>query len=257
LEWLLPPANLPLSNQEVHVWHLWLDQPEGSVEKLALALCPDERSRAARFRSQVSQQRFMVARGFTRAVLARYLSVEPAHVEFAYTPQGKPYLPRGKGQGLAFNLAHSRDLALCAVTRHNALGVDVEYVHALPDADQIVGRFFSLREACLYESVSPQAKQRVFFDVWTRKEACLKALGYGIVHGLDRIEVTLPPGQPVRLLSIDGDREQAANWSLEALTPADDYVAAVAVSALNVSFSYWACVESHQPAKTGLTINHP
>lgn len=250
MEWLAPPANLSLSDQEVHVWRLWLDQPEPSVEALAQTLCPDERSRAARFRSKVIQQRFMVARGFLRAVLGQYLSIEPAQVEFAYTPQGKPYLPRGKGQGLAFNLAHSRDLALCAVTRHYAVGVDVEYVHALPDADQIVERFFSLREACLFESVSPQEKQRVFFDAWTRKEACLKALGYGIAHGLDRIEVTLVPGQPVRLLSIDGDCELATNWSLEALTPADQYVAAVAISARNVRTSYWACEKTYQLAKT-------
>ncbi len=244
------PAILSLSNQETHVWRFWLDQPEPSAEALAQALSRDERSRAARFRSKISQRRFNVARGFLRAVLGKYLNVQPEQVEFAYTPQGKPYLPREKGQGIAFNLAHSRDVALCAVTRQYAVGVDVEYVHPLSNADQIVERFFSLGEARLFESVSPEERQSVFFYAWTRKEACLKALGYGIAHGLDRIEVTMLPSDPARLLSIDGDQDQAANWSLETLVPAEHYVAAVAVSARNMCYSYWAYEETCQLAKT-------
>jgi 4'-phosphopantetheinyl transferase len=249
LDWSCSPTILSLSNQEVHVWRFWLDQPESSAEALAQALSPQERSRAARFRSKVSHQRFIIARGFLRAVLAKYLNIEPEHVEFAYTPQGKPYLPRGKGQGIAFNLAHSRDLALCAVARQSAVGVDVEYVHALANADQIVERFFSLREARLFESLSPEERQRAFFDAWTRKEACLKALGYGIAHGLDRIEVTISPSDTAGLLSIDGDRDQAANWSLETLAPAEHYVAAVAVSARNMRYNYWSFEENYQLAK--------
>ncbi len=233
---------------------MWLDAPAHSLKISAQLLSSDERVRGARFRTKDAQRRFAVARSFLRAVLGQYLETEPARIEFAYTPEGKPYLPKAWARDLAFNLAHSRDLVLCAVARGPSVGVDVEYIQSLPDMDGIVQRFFSPREARQFKGVPEHDKQRTFFDAWTRKEACLKAMGRGIALGLDSIDVTFLPQEPICILTIDSDERQAVNWSLFSLTPAPNYAAAIAVSAQNGRLSHLYCLNvgdnilSHSPA---------
>ncbi|UCC62659.1 MAG: 4'-phosphopantetheinyl transferase superfamily protein [Anaerolineae bacterium] len=228
--WLPPPADLRLTDDEVHLWRATLDQPGRYVRQLAQTLSDDERARAERYHFQRDCRRFIVARGILRAILGCYLGLEPGQVQLGYNTHGKPYLLEGFGcDTLQFNLSHSQGLALYAFTCGRRIGVDVEYVYHVPEADEIAIQFFSPRESAVWQALPPEQRGEALFNCWTRKEAYLKALGDGLAQPLDRFEVSLLPGEPARLLGVAGDPEAAACWSLASLTPTLGYVAALAV----------------------------
>lgn len=240
--WGPPPANLMLASDEVHVWCASLEQSPALVEQLAQTLSKDERTRAARFYFEQHKNRFIVGRGILRTLLGSYLSIEPTSVQFCYGPRGKPALSEICSKAkLCFNVSHSQGLALYAVTRDRQIGVDIEQIRPIPNAEEIALRFFSPREHAVISDLPPNQKQKAFFNCWTRKEAYIKAIGEGLAHSLDQIEVTLAPGERANLLSIAGSSQEACRWSLHELVPvpADEYASALVVEGNTSSLSCW------------------
>ena len=240
LSWSLPRSTLELSRNEVHVWLARLDSPDIRHQQMAKNLIEDEWIRAKKFYFKRDRQRFIVCRAALRMILGRYLHIEPNRVQFSYGPHGKPYLAETVSDGtLQFNIGHSNDIALYAFTRSREIGVDIEYLQTLLDADQIAARFFSARENAALQALSTSQKQQAFFNCWTRKEAYIKAIGKGLSQPLDQFEVSLAPGAPASLLSVRGAPEEASRWSLKALTPASGYAAALAVEGHNWRPAFW------------------
>ena len=238
--WSPPPSTLELSNQDVHVWLTKLNSLTTQVQQMAQCLSENELTRAGRFHFKQDKMRFIVCRSVLRMILGRYLHIEPNRVQFSYGPHGKPYLEETVGDGtLRFNLGHSNDIALCAFTRCREIGVDIEYIRDLPDADQIAYRFFSADEIATLNSLPVSQRPQAFFNCWTRKEAYIKAIGKGLSQPLDQFEVSLAPGAPASLLSVRGAPEEASRWSLKALTPASGYAAALAVEGHNWRPAFW------------------
>jgi hypothetical protein len=126
--WESAPVGLELAPDEVHVWRIRLVRPAEVVARLGRTLAPEERAKAARFRFEKDRDQYTVGRGTLRAILGRYLEIEPARLEFRSEAYGKPALGvgGGQGEGLRFNLAHSHGLALLAVARRrrSALAFD-------------------------------------------------------------------------------------------------------------------------------------
>src|SRR5262249_25500618 len=111
----------------------------------------------------------------------------------------------------------------------------------------LAARFFHPNEVEALRELPVLQQPDGFFNAWTRKEAFLKATGKGISYGIDRVEVTLRPGEDPRVLSIDGDRQAATTWSLQTLAPGANYVGAVVLQGQwqrLVCVSYGADVES-------------
>jgi 4'-phosphopantetheinyl transferase len=207
---------------------------------LAQTCSADEQLRADRFYFERDRKHFIVGRGLLRAILGRYLDLEPAQVQFSYGPRGKPALANiGTGGALCFNLSHSNGLALYAVTHDRNLGIDLEYIRPMPEAEQMAKRFFSPREYAVISSLPPHQKQEAFFRGWTCKEAYLKAIGEGLAQPLDRVEVSLAPSEPARLYGITGEPSAAARWFLQELTPAPSYVATLAVEGHGWCLKCW------------------
>lgn len=201
--------------------------------------------RAELFHFEQDRKRFIVGRGVLRTILALYLGTEPSRLQFCYGPHGKPYLADRLGDAtLRFNLAHSHELALYAFTRGREIGVDLEYIRYMPGVEQIAARFFSTRENAVLHALPTSQKQEAFFNCWTLKEAYIKAIGNGLAQPLDKFDVSLAPGEPARLLSVEGAPEEASRWSLKALTPAPGYVAALAVEGHDWRLTYWQFPES-------------
>ena len=130
-------------------------------------------------------------------------------------------------------------LALLAVTRTGPVGIDLERIRTIKDADDLVGRFFSPRENDAFQKLPPEQKPTAFFNLWTRKEAWLKATGEGIAHSLARLEVSFLPGEPAQLFSIQGSAEKAAAWSLHHLVPAKGFAGALAIKAQKAPLNCW------------------
>jgi 4'-phosphopantetheinyl transferase len=225
-----PAAGLELGPGEIHVWSIRLDPPAERVERLGRFLAADEWQRASRFRFEKHRRQYVVGRGALRALLAAYAGTRPERVQFAYGPRGKPFLaPELAEAGLQFNLSNSDELAVVGLVRGPEIGVDVEYLRPMPDCSQIAERFFSQSEREVLRGIPAARKEEAFFNCWTRKEAYLKAVGEGLAAPLDSFDVTLAPGEPPRMLSLEGDPERAARWSFHDLRPADDYIGAVAI----------------------------
>ena len=220
-----PRAPVPLSG-EVHVWaaDLTAVSTAAAPEDGETVLSGDERARAERFRFPVHRCRFRASRTALRHILSLYTGVPPAELVFDYGPLGKPVLT---SRALHFNLAHAGDLALVAVTREGPVGVDAERIRRSPSLPRLARRVLSPAERRRWEAVSETERPWAFYLAWTRKEALIKARGEGVFTGLRRIEVTLTPGEPARLLALR--EEPVERWFLHDLRPARGFTAAVAV----------------------------
>ncbi|HEV3021672.1 MAG TPA: 4'-phosphopantetheinyl transferase superfamily protein, partial [Pirellulales bacterium] len=167
-----------MTNEEVHVWRVALDDPGGNLRDASRVLSPDELRRAERLQFEKDRLAFAIGRSALRTILGRLIGEEPGRLSFEYGPSGKPALatPR-QVRALEFNVSHSHGLALVAVSWSRCLGVDVEQVRELDGYAEIVGRFFSTRERETFAQIADQANSEAFFRGWVRKEAVLKAKG--------------------------------------------------------------------------------
>jgi len=224
LRWNPPVVPPRLAAGEVHVVAASLDDLPPAMP---LWLCPDEKERAARFHFERDQRRFAAARGMLRALLGRYLGVDPSVLVFDYGRYGKPALA-SPWPGLRFNVSHSGGLALFAFATDHEIGVDIEQERALPEMDSIAERNFSPLENAALRRLAEPERRRAFFRCWTRKEAFIKAVGDGLSHPLDAFDVTLAPQEPARLLRVAGDPEAPQRFRLEGLEPAEGFAAALA-----------------------------
>lgn len=241
IQWPKPPGGFSLGARDVHVWAaplLMLPEQTAAYES---SLSPDELTRAGRFLFERDRRRFIIGRGILRAMLGSYLQRHPAQIQFTYTQRGKPCLSGlSSNEELHFNLAHSEELAIFAVSRIRGIGIDVEKLRPMSDVEGIAERFFSEHESRQLQSLPAPEKQAGFFNLWTRKEAWLKATGEGIGEMLNQVEVSLRPGEPARLVSIFNDAHAATTWSLRELIPATGYTGALAVPATDFRMHCWS-----------------
>jgi len=211
---------------QIHFWAVRLNPAPTRVSDLAASLCASEAARSDRYQFERDRRRFRVRRGFLRSLLCRYLACPPEQLRFGSGPEGKPFLTQHPD--LYFNLSHSGELALIAISCEAELGVDIEQMRFVDDADTIVRRLFSSREAAEYFATPVSARPAVFFNCWTRKEAFVKALGNGLSFPLRQFEVSVKPGEPARVLAIKDDPGVAAGWTLIHFEPAPGFVGALA-----------------------------
>jgi 4'-phosphopantetheinyl transferase len=220
-------APLQITPAEVHLWQAALDVPPARAGQLAGGLSPDERQRADAFHFERDRAHFIAARAFLREVLGRYVGLPSPAVRFRYGPSGKPEIEAGGP--IQFNLSHSGELALLAVAQGRAVGVDVERMRPDFAGEPMARRFFAPGEVAALLDLPEYMRELAFYRCWTRKEAYLKARGDGLSFPLDQFEVTLTPGEPARLLRVQGDEGEAARWHLEHIEAGAGYVAALAV----------------------------
>lgn len=240
IDWPLPGTKWSPDAAGVDVWAASLQRSTDELLALADTLSPEERTRSERFRFEQHRNRFIAGRGLLRGILAMHLNRNPRALEFVYGPNEKPGLaPRGEHEPIHFNLAHSGDLVLIAVTRTGEVGIDVERIRPVSEAGNIVERYFSPRESGEYRALPEADKPAAFFNLWTRKEAWLKATGEGIGRSLNEVEVAFRPGEPARLISLPGGVASTREWNLCALTPASGYIGALAARAHAGPINCW------------------
>lgn len=206
----------------VHVWIAELDDLQPMVSSLVDLISGEERSRAMRLRSTQLRLRFITAHAIVRTVLASYIDLAADEIELEVTPQGKPFLADA---AVAFNVSQSEGIVACAVAVGGRIGIDIEMVRAVPDADSLAARYFAPAEAAAYGQVAEPERPAAFFSVWTRKEAFVKALGGGQPCPLQEFEVEIAPtvAEPRIATSADEGR-----WWLRSFEPAAGFVGAIA-----------------------------
>ena len=222
------PRTMPpeFARDEVHLWHFPLILPAGRATEWRAILSPAERERADKFAFPNLRERYVAAHAVMRRLLGAYLMRDPAGLVFEIAERGKPALP---GQPVHFNLSHTSHHGLLAVTRVGEVGVDIERLDRKVDRAGIAGRFFSRAEADELASLPEDQQPEAFCNLWTRKEAWLKATGVGISEGLNQVEFNCHPGEPARLLRING--KPSVEWQVRSFKPLVDHLGAVAIRA--------------------------
>lgn len=165
----------PLGPDEVHVWTCALSP---DVTALAALLSEDEHARARRFRFDIHRNRFIAARGTARRLLGAYTGRDAASLRFEYEPLGKPRLADGE---VSFNISHCDDRMMMAIRRDGEVGVDVERLRPVADAEDIAGSYFDPGVAEQIRLLPEPERSHLFLRHWTRHEAGGKFLGRGVV----------------------------------------------------------------------------
>lgn len=169
--------------REIHLWRLSIAQAPVELGLLSVA----ERSHLETLKRPRVAQRYVASRWFQRVLLGHYVSQAPAALQFMTGAHGKPYLV---DQGVQFNLSHSGDWLVVAVSTAWALGVDIEQARPLARLDGLSRRCLTEAER---QSLPAAGHQRAetFLRYWTCKEAYLKATGTGLSHPMAQVPVAL------------------------------------------------------------------
>lgn len=209
---------------------LSLNLPAADFAKNKGHLSRDELEYAGRFRFDRDRTRFVAGRGRLRALLAARLGVTASAVEFRHGAFGKPYLSeRYSDENIYFNVSHSEDHALIAISLGHELGVDLERIRSLPDLESLAERAFSAGECAAFREQPASTRLEAFFRCWTRKEAYMKGRGDGFALPLDSFEVSVAPGEPARLLRVDDRPSDAGLWRIEDVIVPPGWAAALAI----------------------------
>jgi 4'-phosphopantetheinyl transferase len=224
-----PSAPSSFANGAIEIVVTRLDAWPEAVCASATLLSDAERQRASRFAFDRDRRRFIVARARLRRLLSARLGVRPESVELVYGRYGKPALARRFADSdLCFNVSHSDDVAVYAFATGREIGIDVEAIRVIRDADDVAARFFSRRENQAYLALDPCDKLIGFLNCWTRKEAFIKALGDGLNYPLDRFDVSLAPGEPAKIFRVENTWDDCG-WALYSFSPGPGLIGAIVV----------------------------
>jgi 4'-phosphopantetheinyl transferase len=208
----------------VDLWIASYDTTAASSRNYHELLSHDELERANRFKFDHLTDFYTFCRGSLRRILSRYLATSPQDIQFAYGNMGKPSLT--KELTIEFNVSHSGDLFVCAVTSGQLVGVDVELIRPLRDIPSIAKNFFSPAEQSHLVDLDEEHRTLAFYECWTRKEAVIKATGQGLSRPLDSFDVAFGPGVAPKLNRLDDDH--APSWQMHSFEPRPGYAGAIA-----------------------------
>jgi 4'-phosphopantetheinyl transferase len=227
---------MELQAHQVDLWRARLDLARDQLDSMEPVLSKEEAERAARFHFPMDRDRFIAAHAFLRDILSRYLHCRPEDITFSVNKYGKPIVEDHK---LEFNLSHSGDYAVIALTPEHRVGADVERIRQGISSTVIARQYFSEAEVAELQALPLEQREVAFFTCWTRKEAYIKAQGLGLSLALESFDVSLSPHEPAMIRATRPDPQEAGRWTLVSLDIDPQYKAAAAVQGRDFEFGLW------------------
>lgn len=201
---------------QVDLWWVRTEAADAAVaQKCHDLLDVTERERHARFVFDQHRHEYLITRGLARGVLARYLERSPGALSFRRTEHGRPILD--DAGDLRFNLTNCVDFVACAVVRGREIGIDAE---PLARGDEVLGVaevVFTPFERKRLSELPLLASRRRAVELWTQKEAYMKARGLGMSLPADRFEVECSEGARPALRFLPPIEDVPSRWVLETL----------------------------------------
>jgi 4'-phosphopantetheinyl transferase len=229
-----PSSSVVIRENEVHIWLVQTNDESISLGDFKDFLSSVEQDRASKFKFETDRRRYIIAHAALRSILSIYVNSPARELQFASGPYGKPKLASiHDNKKIAFNLSHSHEVALIAITQGREIGVDVEWVREDFVFDEVAQRFFTSREVAALRALPLHLQREAFYKCWTSKEAFLKAKGTGLSGQLDEVEMVLTDD----VVRIKGT---VPNLSLIDLTVDGGYVAALVVDGVEPRLTYYA-----------------
>jgi len=202
-----------LGEETIHIWGVHVPDVLDRLDALHGLLSEKEREKAARFHREPDRQSSIAARGALRVLLSGYTGIHATEIGFEYSGNGKPSLVsqparlhsadegrRAACGTIAFNVSHSGEWVMLAFGRNRNVGVDVEKIKREMDVLAIASRYFAPEEIALIENAEDRIA--VFFQLWARKEAYVKACGSTLFTELGH-DATKKDGWVFQNLDID------------------------------------------------------
>lgn len=219
-----------ISRNEIHIYKTFSSNTENELNSFLELLNKEEKIKAYRFKFEKHRNNFISFRANLRIILSKYLNIHPAKIIFSYADRGKPFI---NDSDIKFNISHSDNFAVFAVTSYNEIGIDTEKIKDLPDALTIAKNYFSEMEVLQFAKVDENNYKQAFFNCWTRKEAFIKAIGEGLSYPLANFSVSFLPGEIPSMRWIKNNPEEAALWSIINLDIEIDFVTSLAIRSLS------------------------
>jgi len=226
-----------LHAQECHLWHIPLVPPDENNPVRMEYLSDEEKTRAAKFLLPAPRHQFVTTRSVLRALLGTYLKTHPARIPFAFNTFGKPFLPAPLAE-LRFNVSHSGQQALIAITKAGEVGVDIEQQRGDNDILGLAKMIFCPEDLQVWLELPPLEQRPAFYDAWSRKEALSKALGFGLSVDLKVLRVNFNAGDRARILEMDQALGLANQWQLKQIDRLCGYSAALAINVQDIEVKH-------------------
>ncbi len=174
-----------MSNNNVQLWQGRVLTEESPYDDNWRLLDDAEKNRAMRIQHETKHKEYVHIHAQVRCLLAKLLNQNPEAIIINRSPQGKPYL--AEYTHISFNLSHSHEYYLLAISENCNLGVDIEFCKLKHNISGLVDKCFAANERDYWYLLSEYEQHRFFYECWTRKEAFVKAIGRGIALGLDQV----------------------------------------------------------------------
>ena len=200
-----------LGINELEIWHGQVTADDAHYQTYWRLLDEAEQIQAQKFKSELLHKRYVENHGRLRNLLSKTLNQLPEKISIRITEHGKPYL--ADYPELAFNLSHTADRLMIATGWNCQLGVDIEIGKQRINLSGLVEKCFAEEEALYWTQLPEIQKNQAFYRFWTRKEAFVKATGYGISLGLNQCVIN--PKNPAEFLRVPDNCGQASVWHVQ------------------------------------------
>jgi 4'-phosphopantetheinyl transferase len=223
--------SVALDSSRIHLWWLAIDQitEPALLEQYRALLTDAERARELRFYFPEGRKQYMLTRALVRSTLARLAPLAPGDWTFADTEYGRPEITNAHPaiRGLIFNISHTNNCIVLAITRDRALGVDVESLQRSRGGLELANRVFTPREVAAMRALPEERHQERFLEIWTLKESYIKARGMGLSLAPERFGFELGEGGSLNL-ELDADlNDRPDRWRFAQYRLTNDHILAV------------------------------
>jgi 4'-phosphopantetheinyl transferase len=225
--------------QVTRIWYAPLELQPTVIKACLAVLSDDEKQKASSYCFKADSRRYIASRSFLRRLLGTQLGIDPQNIRFQYMPHGKPAITKEQNtEGLEFNLSHSGEIAICALSHNLRVGVDIEIKREVNGWERIAQRYFSEDELDALLNLTPAMRPTAFLRTWTSKEAYVKALGLGLSYPLKEFSMRWSNSRPI-LVRDRHDPTQVGQWAFHPIA-LERYTGTVAVESSGIAVKQFA-----------------
>ena len=223
---------MKISEDEIHLWFAYdqdISEPE-LLNHYHAIISEEEREQQQRFYFEKHRHQYLITRTLVRTTLSYYSNgIKPEQWEFNKNFYGKPFIKNPLNLPLRFNLAHTEGVIVLAINLEREVGVDVEWLGRGGQTVEIAQRFFSQQEIEQLLALPVGQQQNRFFDLWTLKEAYIKACGMGLSIPLDQFTFHFPQDDKIAIKFSSQRNDHPRNWRFWQFQPNKTHKIALAL----------------------------
>lgn len=215
---------IELNKNNALVFTAYLPSLHEQLPSLWEPLSIQEKTQAKKFVNTYLRERYIISHGVLRYLLAFYTKNNFQTIEYAKNQFGKPFLKNNSSK-IHFNMSHSKDYAAYILALDCQVGIDIEWKGRNIDVQELSCLVLTENETAIFNELNSEEKLNTFYDIWTKKEAILKALGQGLFYPMNQLEI-------MNVMANNNAHYIANNtkFCCSALTNLNDYLGAVAVA---------------------------